>query len=174
VYLYNDIFAVLSIQTQTIHLFQIQVSLHLFTFSPLPPPVVICSFCYVFNVDYIYIVFHILTREQGSRFLDVRTIGTQCYEDDDLAFAQQQELERQYEQQQQQQLNQAKASTTASTHPDPMQTDSGHLPQQPTSSSCDKEMNCSTYLDYTHEVSAPLFVYFLKKFLGVCCLGTHN
>eukprot|EP00026_Physarum_polycephalum_P003245 Phypoly_transcript_03255.p1 GENE.Phypoly_transcript_03255~~Phypoly_transcript_03255.p1 ORF type:complete len:640 (+),score=100.70 Phypoly_transcript_03255:170-2089(+) len=114
VYLYNDIFAVLSIQTQTIHLFQIQ----------------------------------------GSRFLDVRTIGTQCYEDDDLAFAQQQELERQFEQQQQRQLNQAKAaSTTPLTHPDTMQTDYELPTTQPTSSSCDKEMTCSAYLDYAHETS---------------------
>lgn len=64
VYLYNDIFSVLSIQTQTIHIFQIQ----------------------------------------GSKFIDVRTIGTQCYEDDDLVFTQQQEIERKYESQ----LNQSK------------------------------------------------------------------
>ncbi len=31
--------------------------------------------------------------------MDVRTIGVQCYEDDDLVYSQQQELERQHEQQ---------------------------------------------------------------------------
>lgn len=72
VYLYNDLFSVLSIQSQTIHIFQIQ----------------------------------------GSRFIDVRTIGAQCYEDDDLVFAQQQELERQYENQ----LNQPQ--TFVPMHPD--------------------------------------------------------
>jgi hypothetical protein len=108
VYLYNDLFAVLSIQTQTIHLFQIQ----------------------------------------GSRFLDVRTIGTQCYEDDDLAFAQQQELERQYEQQiqqQQQQLKQKQQQQNTSSHPDVQMHDEER--------SCEKEMSCSAYLDYTHEAN---------------------
>jgi de-etiolated-1 len=57
VYLYNDLFAVLSLQTQTVHLFQIK----------------------------------------GNSFIDVRTIGHQCYEDDDLEFGRQQELEKQYE-----------------------------------------------------------------------------
>jgi hypothetical protein len=111
VYLYNDLFAVLSIQTQTIHLFQIQ----------------------------------------GSRFLDVRTIGTQCYEDDDLAFAQQQELERQYEQQQQQQIKQSK--TFIPMHPDLQTTDGEEMPAQQVSSCPDTEMSCSAYLAYSHEAN---------------------
>jgi hypothetical protein len=88
----------------------------------------------------------------------VRTIGTQCYEDDDLAFLQQQELERQYEQQQQ--IKQAQTFTPI--HPD-LQTDIEELPTQP-ANPCDKEMSCSDYLTYAHEVSAyPLLV--AHKFL---------
>lgn len=41
----------------------------------------------------------------------MRTIGTQCYEDDDLAFAQQQELERQFQ-------NQNQSNTFVPMHPD--------------------------------------------------------
>jgi len=57
VYLYNDLFAVLSLHTQTIHMFKIQ----------------------------------------GTQFVDVRNLGHQCYEDDDLELARQRELERQFE-----------------------------------------------------------------------------
>lgn len=116
VYLYNDIFAVLSIQTQTLHLFQVQ----------------------------------------GSRFIDVRTIGTQCYEDDDLAFAQQQELERQFEIQQQQQIQNSKAylsSLSQSSSLDPNQQSDSEEPTRMDEDSCDKEMSCSTYLAFTHEAN---------------------
>lgn len=81
VYLFNDLFSVLSIQTQTIHIFQLQ----------------------------------------GSRFIDVRTIGAQCYEDDDLVFAQQQELERQYEQ------SLTQSEDFVPMHPD-LRTDEEELP----------------------------------------------
>lgn len=57
VYLYDNLFVVLSLHTQTIHLFQIK----------------------------------------GTQFVDVRTIGHQCFEDDDLELARQRELEQQYE-----------------------------------------------------------------------------
>lgn len=106
VYLYNDLFAVLSLQTQTIHLFQIQ----------------------------------------GSRFIDVRTIGTQCYEDDDLAFAQQQELEKQYEQQ----LNQSK--TFVPMHPD-LRTDDEELPARTDVLPMEQDITCSSYLSLSQEVN---------------------
>lgn len=109
VYLFNDLFAVLSLQTQTIHLFQIQ----------------------------------------GSRFLDVRTIGAQCYEDDDLAFSQQQELEKQYEQQ----LNQSK--NFIPMHPDLRTADDGELPTvADILLPSDQDMTCSSYLCLSQEVGA--------------------
>jgi len=120
-------------------------------FSPSKPkPSTFSRSRYLLVVYILY--FFILTYQQGSHFLDVRTIGTQCYEDDDLAFSQQQELERQHEQRQQQQQQQIKiAKTFTPVHPD-LQTDSEELPTR-NSSSCDKEMTCSTYLAYTHEAS---------------------
>lgn len=57
VYLYNDVFVVLSVHTQSIHMFQIK----------------------------------------GNTFIDARTIGHQCYEDDDLELAIQREQEQKYE-----------------------------------------------------------------------------
>jgi hypothetical protein len=107
VYLYNDLFAVLSLQTQTIYLFQIQ----------------------------------------GSRFIDVRTIGTQCYEDDDLAFAQQQELERQYEHQ----LNHSK--TFVPMHPD-LRADDEELPVRSYVLPVEQDITCPSYISLSPEVNA--------------------
>jgi hypothetical protein len=113
VYLYNDLFSVLSIQTQTIHIFQIQ----------------------------------------GSRFIDVRTIGAQCYEDDDLVFAQQRELERQFENQ----LNQPQPFVPV--HPDLRTTDEEELPTYPDTVPTGLPLSQSFVLTpdvHTNKLSSPL------------------
>lgn len=108
VYLYNDLFSVLSIQTQTIHIYVIQ----------------------------------------GSRFIDVRTIGIQCYEDDDLVFAQQQELERQYAQQ----LNQSK--NFVPMHPD-LRNDDEEPPVYPDAPSTEQPFSCQSCLPQSTEIHTP-------------------